>query len=1018
MDLRSVLDNLLSSDNSARQQAEVIYSESLKINPSEVILSMLQFLPSSSSQIKILIPVLLKQLVDPLSSKEIWNKLNPQAQKSFKTLLLESLINERDSKSIELLCEVAGKLISNIYSMNQEWKEIVEFVKQGLVSERVLASLEILGKIYVYAWKEISLSPEIFASLFSSQNLHLKFSALKALNSVISIMKKKSAKKYSALASSILSSCFSILTADEYVGAKSLNLVREIAENGKVFTDEHLMLCYEFTFSALQLNISTSNKLLCAEIIICLYENSVEPNDIISEKLLEDIFKIMISCEYSYDEEWQSPQEGFAENEETVEIDYAKIGRKLINRLLESAGDSILLPSALKQIHKGLSESDWKSQYSALMTLGELVSYLAEPTKIAEIIPICTSACSSNNCKVRYAGYTLITDLSIDYVQEFQASYHSTIFPVILSGCHDLVPRVRAQALASLTGFIEGAGNKISSGYCDCIPYLVSLFHNQISLVVEYAVTSVSAFAKSTKFKFIDYYQNVIDELLGLFARVSYSTYDNLRGKIVESISLCSSAVGKQMFATKIHLIIQAITSFEVSPDQEVVSYLLNSWQVICELLQEDFSEYLDNIVPYLLKFISSPNEGFNVNTTEVINKEHALQTISIFVNTLKGKYWKYLDDTLRAALALVNYTLNDSLRATAAEILAGLVQAKKSLQDPNAMTHSQELARVFLSLLLKAVKEEFNKDALIAQLEAIAKILNVIGMAFLSQKEVNEISEHVVFMILEKAKKGYNSDDENIYIEITEVIGSILKSHPYFTSHLLSLISSQIIPKLLHESKEKNFHKYVLFIIDDAIEFLSSSHSTTKWDELLSILLCYAADADDGLRQAAVYGLGVYSQNSAEFEEKASIILSALFCSLDIPSKRIKTYGFARDNSISAIAKVIKYQSQTIDLPAVVERWIKLLPLKWDKAEAVLSHELLADLLEMRIDLVIAQNKENFLKVLQIIGDVFQTKYVNAKTVLKFKNFLIKYNNETETVWNELTSTQQERIKTITLSA
>ena len=71
-----------------------------------------------------------------------------------------------------------------------------------------------------------------------------------------------------------------------------------------------------------------------------------------------------------------------------------------------------------------------------------------------------------------------------------------------------------------------------------------------------------------------------------------------------------------------------------------------------------------------------------------------------------------------------------------------------------------------------------------------------------------------------------------------------------------------------------------------------------------------------------------------------------------------------------------------------------------------------------MRIDLVIAQNKENFLKVLQIIGDVFQTKYVNAKTVLKFKNFLNKYNNETETVWNELTSTQQERIKTITLSA
>ena len=132
---------------------------------------------------------------------------------------------------------------------------------------------------------------------------------------------------------------------------------------------------------------------------------------------------------------------------------------------------------------------------------------------------------------------------------------------------------------------------------------------------------------------------------------------------------------------------------------------------------------------------------------------------------------------------------------------------------------------------------------------------------------------------------------------------------------------------------------------------------------------------------------------------------------------KRIKTYGHARDNSIAAIGKVVKYQAECIDLATVIEKWVKLLPLKWDKGEAVFAHELLADLLEWKCEVVINNSEENFVKVLQIIADVLHTKLVNEKSVEKFKGFLGKYAGEIQAVWGRLTQAQQEKIKVLGLS-
>ena len=264
--------------------------------------------------------------------------------------------------------------------------------------------------------------------------------------------------------------------------------------------------------------------------------------------------------------------------------------------------------------------------------------------------------------------------------------------------------------------------------------------------------------------------------------------------------------------------------------------------------------------------------------------------------------------------------------------------------------------------------------------------------------------------MLLKKTTNGYNSDDSDILLAITEIIGSIFKSHPYFTTQILQQLSSIIIPAF-NELNQKELQKYVLYIIDDAIEYLSIAHQTDKWDDIIAMLLSYANDTDDVLRQAAVYGLGVYAEKSANFVVGSPLIISALFNSLEIPSKRIKTYGHARDNSISAIGKIIKFQSQSIDLNAVIDKWFKLLPLKWDKSEAIFSHELLSDLLEWKSELILNNSQENFLKVLQIISDILDTKLINEVITEKFQRFLKKYHKECIASMSNLSTIQQEKI-------
>lgn len=109
-------------------------------------------------------------------------------------------------------------------------------------------------------------------------------------------------------------------------------------------------------------------------------------------------------------------------------------------------------------------------------------------------------------------------------------------------------------------------------------------------------------------------------------------------------------------------------------------------------------------------------------------------------------------------------------------------------------------------------------------------------------------------------------------------------------------------------------------------------------------------------LRQAAAYGIGVMAQNGGQaFAQIVNVCLGGLKAAIDyeLPAShkekksKVKQFKHAKDNAVSALGKVIRYQTATLtDAEGIISGWINLLPIKSDVEEAKIQNEILASLL------------------------------------------------------------------------
>ena len=1073
--LTQVLGNILSPDNTQRNQAEQQFNSALSQDPNSLFLSLLQIIQGPPSTSKTLASMIVKKLVAPGSKYEVLALITPEVTEQVKTTLLNSVQNEQDRKVWENLCEATGLLGSNVLMNNEKgsWESLLPFLYSGLSSEGIqrLASLEILATLFPYLQDEfvnnIQQLHSAFENSLGSEDVYTRLTCIKAITSFLSVIDTQSALKLSSLVPLMLTSVDYVLQRDEYKCKRFLEYLSEVSESEpKVFKGHYNSVVELVThiFSKPESDLSVKNLVL--EFAVSVTERMtkrVHENTQLGEVLMQKTIEMMVSISPEVDESWERPEEGFqekSEEEEGFELDYAKVGRKLLTRLLDSVGDNYLVEPLLKLIYPCLNNTqDWRYPYAALMTLSEINQYISESSKIAEQVSIMEQGIASAHPKIRYATFHLIGQVCEDHIRDFQSAHKDRVVPLLQKGLNDSVPRVAGYACAALTNFMEGTDQGTAAQCTEVFfPKILEFLSTpQPSILIEHSCTALASIAHACKQNFREKYSTVMPYLGSIVQKYTGDTYKTLRGRVVECMTLIGKAVGKEIFgahAPEIIRLMKALHDSDLKSGDSLVGYLLTGWQTVCEILGDDFAPYLDEVAQSLLQLAAtqveistsaqpqafmdiqsalSDEKKKSVSTTETENKELALQTLLTVVDTMKGKYSKYVEDTIKVTLPLVNFSVNEDVRGAAASLLGGLVEVRKDSGDLNGCI---ELSKNFIKELWGAVEEEFVTEAQVDQLQAIKTIIATPGGQFLSQEEVSDVGEKTI-KALEKSienrqkveedsddeedeefEKFVKSEEDNLHTALSEVLGALFKTHKDLCVPIVNFLFSNVFPRFLDSQASPEDHKFAIFIIDDIIEFLGQGIAGDKWNALFEALAKHAAEPNDAVRQAACYGLGIFACYSAPqtIKEQSTQMLSILEKAIAVPQgKKAKTHGHARDNAIAALGRLIKHQGENINLEVVVPVWVRLLPLTWDKAEAKFVHDLLTDICNSQPQLVLGPNNENLYQLLKVFGVTLESKLIYESTTQKVQQFLtqLKAQNPpglTE-AWNALQEAERNKL-------
>lgn len=96
----------------------------------------------------------------------------------------------------------------------------------------------------------------------------------------------------------------------------------------------------------------------------------------------------------------------------------------------------------------------------------------------------------------------------------------------------------------------------------------------------------------------------------------------------------------------------------------------------------------------------------------------------------------------------------------------------------------------------------------------------------------------------------------------------------------------------------------------------------------------------------------------------------------------KVKQFMHAKDNAVSALGKVIKFQHSTVDVASLIPNWLSLLPIKNDIDEAKHMNELLTALLESNPLAILGQSYERFELIVVLFSEIYDKKYLSDETI------------------------------------
>ncbi|KAI9907041.1 hypothetical protein PsorP6_004517 [Peronosclerospora sorghi] len=664
-----------------------------------------------------------------------------------------------------------------------------------------------------------------------------------------------------------------------------------------------------------------------------------------------------------------------------------------------------------------LSDPHSRVQYAALHSIGQMAEDFGEVEKgknfqakfHALVIPALTALIQNNQGVLRTRALAASVVINFCNTNVCKAKYVTPYCQALLEALFNAMrscPRqVQEQAITAVASVAKVIGDEFLRFYDIFIPLAKEVLTNahgkEYALLRGKAMESIALIGQAVgKERFV----NDAKEIMTILMRVQSS--EELEGPEVQYVAQSCVRIGsilKEDFVAYLpHVIPALIKQAQVQPDIQLSD-------VADDHVEED-GQTADGKDAMTLDIRGVGKKRLEINTSALEEKTNACNMLYQSALDLEGWFYPYVAEVAQVMIPLIDFEYVEDIRIvsslTMAKLLNGAVDGTLNHgHGATAPQFPQQLLEKFFEPMLKGLQEEQDLECLGAFAEAMSAVLEVCNESREKGVEVGVSLEHVPRIVeifktvasnsaerlmtqhhenqqdedydAEAALQQTENDEleEGIFRSMVDSIGWIVKIQkeaffPIFKTHLQAFVTP-----LLEQKTMPMLRCQAICIIDDIIE-----HCGTAAQELLPLFLNHLVqgleDQSPAVIQASAYGIGVSAEKcGAAFDPFCQNALEKLVylvnVSTHVDDDEIRA---ARDNAISAVAKICLARESAVDAARIWPMWLSWLPIRTDVLEARDVHSRLIALVNSGNAHVLGVDYANLGQILKILASALCT--------------------------------------------
>jgi len=572
---------------------------------------------------------------------------------------------------------------------------------------------------------------------------------------------------------------------------------------------------------------------------------------------------------------------------------------------------------------------------------------------------------------------------------------------------------------------------------------LMALLQRDQRRVQEQAVTAVASVADVAEDDFVPFYASFMPGLKMLLRSAAGKEQRMLRGKAMECVSLIGLAVGKEQFGPDakevMDLLIAAQQGEELEADDPQVSFLLQACARICKTLGEHFIPYLPFVIPPLLKSAQidpelhvtdaddldgdvedeegmesvtvairgQGNKRITIRTSALEEKATACSMLQSYACDLKEGFLPYVQDVARVLVPLVKFQYMDEVRTASMGAMPELLNScilgiGAGMQGATAelVAGLKDFMLTHVLAQLKVEPDTETLDTLVMHFSEIIEACETCPQAHFSAEQQREVAAVMMLLLKESIERREDKKkdpdeeldeeeeeqlqdeaerEEGLVQNIVQTLGAMLKAYKSAFLSVLDEHVTRVLQAMLGSSVPSD-RAAALCVFDDVIEHCSADGGSSRYVPTLTpALLSLSADSDAGVRQAAVYGVGMLAEHvTVGFDEAAQQNAAAVLLRVcEAPGSLEEENVAATENAVSALGKLCRRTDSIA--AACLPRWLGMLPLKEDKQEAREVHKTLVELVSASNAHLLGENHVRLPDVIVVFGKVLGTDLVES---------------------------------------